>query len=63
MSKSKIAFYMHCRQCLLEKPSNISPQDFAQIEAGLIDREHIQIWCKRHDVEVATLKLAVGAVN
>jgi hypothetical protein len=63
MSESKIAFYLHCRQCMDEKPSGVSPQDFAQIEAGLIDREHVQIWCKRHDVEIVTFKLAPGAVQ
>ncbi len=43
--------YMHCGKCLEERPSDISPQDWASLEAGwtLVG---LQIWCKRHDCNV-----------
>ena len=43
--------YLHCALCLQERPSDISPQDYARLsvawtEAGL------QVWCVRHDCNV-----------
>jgi hypothetical protein len=44
--------YYHCRRCLKEKPDDISPRDYAQMEVGAT-RRGIQIWCKRHEVNIA----------
>lgn len=51
-----IDLYFHCGMCLneydkLPKPRNISRSDYQQIEAGWT-KQGVQIWCKRHDVNI-----------
>ena len=46
--------YMHCGLCLEEKPSDISPRDFAELEIGWTEIG-FQVWCKRHDCNVMSI--------
>ena len=46
-----IVQYLHCGKCINEKPDNISPRDYAELEVGWTV-EGLQIWCKRHEVNV-----------
>lgn len=58
-----IQMYTHCRECLREKPSGISPKDWAHIEVGMTE-SGIQVWCLRHDVNIALFTiLIVGEVD
>lgn len=48
--KLKNAFYLHCRKCIKESRG----QAIEVSTAGV----RIQVWCRRHGEEVATLTLA-----
>lgn len=49
---NQIAMYIHCAQCLEERPGDLSPSEFSALEVGLTDKHEVQIWCKRHDINV-----------
>lgn len=54
-----IVQYAHCGYCLKERPPHYSPMEWQDISVGLVkDKHHIQIWCNRHEMEVALLALA-----
>ncbi len=50
-SEKGIEMFLHCGQCLKEKPDDISPSTWAKLEVGwtLIG---LQVWCKRHNLNV-----------
>lgn len=41
-----------CARCAKEKPRGVSHQQYARIQVGLTDGG-IQIWCVRHDMNIA----------
>ena len=48
--------YLHCLGCLeyLKKYDYpMAPRDYARLNVGLIDKNTLQIWCIRHEREVA----------
>lgn len=49
-----ILLYMHCKQCLEEKPANISPKNWASISVGWT-KKGIQVWCIRHERNIINL--------
>ena len=54
-----IVQYGHCGECLESKPPHYTPMEWQDISVGLTnDMEHVQIWCNRHEMEVALLALA-----
>lgn len=58
-SENLIVQYGHCGVCLHNKPPHYSPMEWQDISVGLTeDMQHIQIWCNRHNVEVALLSLS-----
>jgi hypothetical protein len=48
---NEIKMFFHCRQCLKEKPHDVSPRDWAQLEAGWTEIG-FQVWCKRHEINI-----------
>lgn len=48
---NEIAAFFHCAKCLREKPADVSPRDWAQLEAGWTPAG-LQVWCKRHECNV-----------
>lgn len=46
-----IVGFLHCGRCLEEKPRNISPRDWAQLEVGWTP-QGLQVWCRRHEINV-----------
>jgi hypothetical protein len=48
---NEIQMYMHCAQCLEEKPADKSPQEWSQNEVGWTTIG-LQVWCKRHGCNV-----------
>jgi len=46
-----ISTFFHCKLCLAEKPSDVSPRDFASLEVGFTELG-LQVWCKRHECNV-----------
>lgn len=52
--KNQIMTFFHCGECLKTLPANISPRDHAALEIGWT-REGLQIWCKRHEINVTAI--------
>ena len=48
---NEIKMFFHCVKCLAEKSEDISPRDWAQLEAGWTE-QGFQVWCKRHECNV-----------
>ena len=48
---NEIVAFFHCGKCLAERPEDISPRDWAQLEVGWTTLG-FQVWCKRHEVNV-----------
>ncbi len=45
---------MHCGRCIEEGvPQDMSPREWARLEVGFTPDGTIQVWCVRHDTEVA----------
>ena len=50
--------FLHCWKCLevLDRnPKSMSPEKYARLNVGLVDKNTLMIWCVRHGVPVATL--------
>ena len=59
--KNRIEQFMHCSKCIdeLDKSEDEfkgSFRDFAKIEVGFT-KEGFQIWCKRHEINIADFDL------
>ena len=50
-SENNILLYLHCGLCLDEKPEDISPMEYSQIQTGWT-KEGLQVWCNRHNCNV-----------
>lgn len=49
--------FLHCAKCLAELPSGESPKSWARQQASISRDGRIQIWCTRHDVNIAVVPL------
>lgn len=49
--RNSIKMFFHCARCLKEKPSRLSPRDWAKLEIGFT-KLGVQVWCKRHEINV-----------
>jgi len=47
----EITSYFHCAKCLNERPSDVSPRDWARVSVGFT-RLGVQVWCARHDCNI-----------
>ena len=50
-AKNQIEIFIHCRKCMDEKPTDISPKDYQQIQVGFTELG-IQVWCNRHNCNI-----------
>lgn len=58
MIENQIEMYLHCGECVKDKPDFISPSDYQNISVGLVDDgQAIQIWCKNHEMNMAIFPL------
>jgi hypothetical protein len=48
---NEIELYLHCQQCIDEKPKGISPMDWQKIQVGWTQLG-LQVWCVRHDCNI-----------
>ena len=48
---NEIVSYMHCGNCLGDKPSDISPKDWSRTQAGFTEIG-LQVWCNRCDMNI-----------
>lgn len=54
-----IDLYAHCNECMKEIPDDIAPFEYSDLSIGLTkSKDYIQVWCERHNMEVALLALA-----
>jgi hypothetical protein len=54
MSNSKINLFFHCKQCVAERPDDVTPEQFSRLSVGWTD-VGVQVWCFRHDINVVNL--------
>lgn len=46
-----IEMYLHCVECIKEKPPGISPRDWARTQTGWT-KLGLQVWCNRHEINI-----------
>jgi hypothetical protein len=55
--ESRIVAFMHCADCLAEKPDGISPKDWARLSVGYTSTG-MQVWCVRHEINIVHVEWA-----
>lgn len=58
---NQIVGYAHCEECLNALPDNFSPRQWLDVEVGFTADGALQIWCKRHDMNVAIIHPPVAS--
>lgn len=56
-----IKSYMHCAMCMAEwrqDSQGLSPREYARTQVGIMPDGNLQVFCTRHDCNVAVLKLS-----
>ena len=53
----QISSYIHCDECLEAIPDGYSPKDWQDVEVGFTESGAIQVWCKRHNMNVTLIEL------
>lgn len=53
---NEIFSYMHCAECLKEKPPTEAPRTWARLEVGWTPKG-LQVWCVRHNLNVVAIDL------
>jgi hypothetical protein len=48
---NQIGMFFHCKQCIEEKPPELSPREWVRIEAGWT-KKGLQVWCVRHELNI-----------
>jgi hypothetical protein len=48
--------FVRCKQCLAEKPENISIQDYSRLQIGFSETKSI-ILCSRHNTELLVMEI------
>ena len=56
LMENSITGYIHCAQCLEERPHYMSAAEFARLNIGYTPYG-IQVWCLRHNMNVYHLDL------
>jgi hypothetical protein len=51
-ASNAIVHYMHCKECLSDRPKSVAPREWASLEVGFTALG-VQVWCKRHEINVA----------
>lgn len=48
---NEIKLFFHCAKCAVDKPADVSPSDYADLECGwtIIG---FQVWCRRCNVNI-----------
>jgi hypothetical protein len=59
----QIVTFLHCAQCMDDRPDGQSPRDWARLDVGLTADRRLQVWCVRHDREVRTFRPAPSDIR
>ncbi len=46
--ESGIVTFLHCAQCVDERPEGVSPREYIKVECGLSNSLFV-VWCVRHE--------------
>jgi len=49
-----IGSFFHCKECIEEKPGDVSPRDWIRNEVGWTVKG-LQVWCVRHEKNIINL--------
>lgn len=49
-----IEVFFHCANCIKDKPQDVSPREWARLEAGWTVKG-IQVWCARCEMNIINL--------
>jgi len=52
-----IKAFAHCKDCLMEIPEGMSPQDYVWIECGMNEDDMFQVNCVRHNKILMAVEL------
>ena len=55
--------YYHCGKCNDEKPYHISPKQWARQQLSITETGNFQLWCNRHDCNIALITFEMEEVN
>ena len=53
--ENEIETYFHCGLCMDELPDDMCPRDYARTQMGITEDGNWQVWCNRHDVNIAVI--------
>lgn len=53
--ENNIEMYFNCTSCINEMPDDVSPAEYANTQMGFTKDGKIQVWCNRHNINVAVL--------
>lgn len=48
--------FLHCATCCAERPDGVSQRAWARLSVALTSKNVIQVWCVRHDGNVAVIE-------
>ena len=61
--ENEIESYVHCGKCIAEWKANfegvLSPKDYARTQTGITADGSLQVWCNRHECNVAVISFTV----
>jgi hypothetical protein len=60
---NRIETFIHCAHCIETRPPTTPARDWAKLEIGIDDEGNIQVWCVRHDVNIAVFRMSVEPVQ
>lgn len=64
MIENMIEMYLHCGDCVQDRPEGVSPADYQNIQIGFIDNgTALQVWCSNHDKHMGIFQLAEQIEN
>jgi hypothetical protein len=49
--------FLHCGKCLKEQPVGTTPREWARQQLAITPEGHFQLWCTRHDCNIALIKI------
>jgi len=49
--------FAHCEHCISDKPSGVSPAQWARLAVGFTADGNVLVWCERHDCMVVRVAL------
>lgn len=59
---NQVALFIHCRECMKEKPSDQSPKEWMRLEVGQTESGGLQVRCVRHDLNVALFTIVIVGI-